>query len=1059
MDDRRHPPATADAAVMSEYFETMRQFLETQERVMAAFMGQAQAGNWRPALRPQRATPMPLPRAGTEMFAQAPAHKPLAATPAARVEPPVAAAEPATAKVAEATALAPAARGASHSVPAPGASVSREKMIEMILAIIEDKTGYPKDMVGLDQNLEADLGIDSIKRIEVVGAMLQALPEPYRVALNESRSKLNTQPTLNGMLELLTSVKIGGEATVPFDLAGTGAPVATGSHPSRHIIQAEAEPVADGTAATRLAQGEFVVAGEGGDIAQALASRLQQLGCSVQFVTPALLRDEPALLAWCRSQGNAPLAGVIHLGALDGAALDLDAGAANWRAELLACEKSGFLLLRELGARLGAGAHVLVATGLGGRFGRDGTHPALALQGGSVGLLKSVQEERPELRVKAVDVDPEQDADSIAATLLRELELVGGRIEVGYPGGVRTVFRTVPAQAQAADSASTLEGIVVLATGGARGITAETLRELARPGNTLVLTGRGELPAREPAELEPLAGADALRRHFIAQVRSGRIELTPAQIGRHVQQLLALREMRANIADFRASGAKVEYRAIDVTDEAAMASLLGDLYAHHGRIDGVVHGAGVIEDKLLAEKTSESWSRVVETKVFGLLLLARYLRPESLRFLTAFSSVAGRYGNSGQSDYAAANELMNRLCCQLSARWGGKVNVHALCWGPWGPTRHGAGMVTAETEAKFAAKGVTLVDARLGRELLAAELRRRPGGPVEIVCGQGPWERHEAEVGRIVPAPLHAEGPSRGALIGAARVTSRPTGQQLLELELDQRHLYLQEHAIDGMPVLPAAAALEIVAESAATLWPGWKVVEVRDFRLMKGVEFKTPRRALQVLVSPPPYGSSEGFEVNATLQSDLGNGRALAHYRGIVRLQQQLPRGERVRDGQHADRSLTARKAYGEWLFHGPRFQVIDEVRGISEVGASCRVHPTQPASWLQGSAARTQAWCFDPALLDGAAQMVWLWSRWRQDASALPSRFGRVVRYREKLPERLTMVYEALPSADAGLVRGTATFVDEAGDPVLLVEELESIASAALNRLGGTARTAIEA
>ena len=57
-----------------------------------------------------------------------------------------------------------------------------------------------------------------------------------------------------------------------------------------------------------------------------------------------------------------------------------------------------------------------------------------------------------------------------------------------------------------------------------------------------------------------------------------------------------------------------------------MASLFGDLYARHGRIDGVVHGAGVIEDKLLADKTSDSWSRVVDTKVVGLLLLARHVR-------------------------------------------------------------------------------------------------------------------------------------------------------------------------------------------------------------------------------------------------------------------------------------------------------------------------------------------------------------------------------------------------------------------------------------------------
>ena len=290
-------------------------------------------------------------------------------------------------------------------------------------------------------------------------------------------------------------------------------------------------------------------------------------------------------------------------------------------------------------------------------------------------------------------------------------------------------------------------------------------------------------------------------------------------------------------------------------------------------------------------------------------------------------------------------------------------------------------------------------------------------------------------------------------------MTTKPTGQQILDLHLDERHLYLQEHAIDGTPVLPAAAALEIVAEAAASLWPGWKVVEVRDFKLMKGVELKTPRRELRVVVEPPPYGSSEGFEVHATLQSDLGNGRALAHYRGVLRLEQQFPQGERVPQAAHADRSLTARKAYDEWLFHGPRFQVIDEVRGISEAGANCSVHPSHPALWLGGATPPAQSWCFDPALLDAAAQMVWLWSRWRQGTSALPSRFGRVVRHRDALPRRLAMVYEALPSADPGLVRANVAFVDEAGETVLAVEELESIASAALNRLGGTARTAVEA
>jgi hypothetical protein len=92
---------------------------------------------------------------------------------------------------------------------AADAGFDREKLADLLLGIIEEKTGYPRDMVGLDQGLEADLGIDSIKRIEVVGATLQLLPEAMREALTPNRSKLNTQPTLNGMLDILVQAAPG----------------------------------------------------------------------------------------------------------------------------------------------------------------------------------------------------------------------------------------------------------------------------------------------------------------------------------------------------------------------------------------------------------------------------------------------------------------------------------------------------------------------------------------------------------------------------------------------------------------------------------------------------------------------------------------------------------------------------------------------------------------------------------------------------------------------------------------------------------------------------------
>ena len=1075
MDDRRPLPATADSAVMSEYFETMRQFLETQERVMSAFMGESAGA--RPAVRQhQRSNPaLIVPRvadyAQPQVAVQPPAAPPVVAAPAPAPvvavapspSPSPAVAAPASKPVV--AAAAPAAQVAAAAKPKvtteASSSISRDKMVDLLLGIVEEKTGYPRDMVGLDQNLESDLGIDSIKRIEVVGAMLQALPEGYKQALSESRSKLNTQATLNGVLDLLSQAQIGGAVTVPFELAEAGTRAAVVSQPPRHVIQSEREAVSE-SASRHLLVGHFLITRDRGGVADLVAKQLVARGCTVGFVEHDLLTREASLLQWCTEQraNLQSLGGIIHLAPLSADWLAPDATLDAWRRELMVNEKSLFVLLHEFSALLAPGAHVLSASGLGGCFGRDANSArGLSLQSGAVGMLKSLREERPELKVKAVDIDLVQPPEAIAQVLFSEIELDGGRQEVGYPNGERTVFRTVAITA-AADPAgeSKLHDLVVLATGGARGITAEVLREVALPGNTLILTGRSALPETEPAELAGLADAAALRAHFIAQVRSGALQLKPADIQRHVDAVIALREIRSNLADFRSRGATAAYRAVDVTDDAAMLALVRDIEAQYGAISGVVHGAGVIEDKRLADKNSASWSRVVDTKVLGLLLLQKHVKPDALRFFSAFSSVAGRYGNSGQSDYATANELMNRLCMQLQQRWGARVNVNALCWGPWGATEFGAGMVTADTEAKFAEKGVALVTAAVGRQLFKDELQRAPGASVEIICGGGPWEQHEAALGVIRqadPAPARA---SIGPLLGAATITARPTGDQVLALTLDARHLYLQEHCIDGTPILPAAAALELMAESAKVLWPGWKVVEVRDFKLMKGVELKEPTRRLTVLINPPPYGSSEGFEVNASLQSELSGGKAMTHYRCVVRLEQQIPAALPGEVSVHSEQHLSVAKAYGEWLFHGPRFQVIDAIDGLSAAGSAAQVHATHPSQWLSGVAPESAGWVFDPALIDAAAQMAWLWARAFRDESALPARFGRVARYRDTLPPNMTMVFDRVMVADESLVRANVSFIDSDGVVVMSIDDLESVSSAALNRLGGTARVAVE-
>jgi hypothetical protein len=182
MEQRRSPPGGGDPAVMAEYFETMRHFLETQERVIATYLGADASGVARALPRPRSQQALPLPR-----YAEPDAWSPrrvMAAEPVAtrRRQPRAASRSLRRARSRARTGQPRRARperlngvNGAHGVIAvngsakekPAVRLDRGKLTDMLLAIIEEKTGYPRDMVGLDQSLESDLGIDSIKRIEV----------------------------------------------------------------------------------------------------------------------------------------------------------------------------------------------------------------------------------------------------------------------------------------------------------------------------------------------------------------------------------------------------------------------------------------------------------------------------------------------------------------------------------------------------------------------------------------------------------------------------------------------------------------------------------------------------------------------------------------------------------------------------------------------------------------------------------------------------------------------------------------------------------------------------
>ena len=164
-----------------------------------------------------------------------------------------------------------------------------------------------------------------------------------------------------------------------------------------------------------------------------------------------------------------------------------------------------------------------------------------------------------------------------------------------------------------------------------------------------------------------------------------------------------------------------------------MAALIQELQSQGG-IDGVIHGAGIIDDKLVRDKTPESFDRVFGTKVDSASILARHLDPESLKFCAFFASIASRYGNRGQSDYAAANEVLSKLAHALDRGWPGRV--FAVAWGPWAEV----GMVS-HLEKHLVKRGLKLIPPDEGAKRFADELEHGKKGESEVLIAGG--EEHE----------------------------------------------------------------------------------------------------------------------------------------------------------------------------------------------------------------------------------------------------------------------------------------------------------------------------
>jgi myxalamid-type polyketide synthase MxaE and MxaD len=291
-----------------------------------------------------------------------------------------------------------------------------------------------------------------------------------------------------------------------------------------------------------------------------------------------------------------------------------------------------------------------------------------------------------------------------------------------------------------------------LITGGLGGIGVEVARWLARQGaRRLILLGRTPLPPR---------------------ARWGQIQETREQ--RMIQAVRGLEAM----------GVDVHYAAIDVADEEQLRSFL-DQYRLDGwpPIRGIVHAAGVIDDRMLTALAAESLRAVMRPKATGGWLLHRLFEDQPLDFFVLFSSVGSLIGQVGQGSYAAANAVLDALAHYRRARGLPAVSINWGAWNGLGFAATGGGRRVID---HLNAQGMIGFSARRGLEALAQVLQsERP----QVVVQPIDWARLRQSA--VKTNRLLIDLIEESSDLSEQRVSEKSLRATLLELAPTQRRAAL----------------------------------------------------------------------------------------------------------------------------------------------------------------------------------------------------------------------------------------------------------------------------
>jgi acyl transferase domain-containing protein/NAD(P)-dependent dehydrogenase (short-subunit alcohol dehydrogenase family)/acyl carrier protein len=923
--------------------------------------------------------------------------------------------------------------------------IGRKDIQKNMLEVVSELTGYPVEMLDPTMDIEADLGIDSIKRVEILSSFEEKMPGMPQVS-NEIMGELKTLGQIIDYLVTLSNTTTSEDSTIvsteeqeSLDVSYTY-PSESKQEPEeiveeveRQIISIVEKPLTMENPITIPQDRIVYILDDQTGLGKEIANVLGRREIKTSLISGNLFADPEKLQKTLVNAG-----GLILIP-------DVDLLTDRFNKKSFWNEKDELFLKNSfIAANLSAksliesaseeGGLFTTITRLDGSFGFAGQGILHPLQGGLAGLAKTAAIEWENVCCHAIDVAPTwKDIEAAALAVCNEI-LHKGPIEVGLGESHRCILELTLAPSPEGRILLD-EKDVIIVTGGARGVTAActyTLAKHAKP--TIILMGRSQLPAPEPTWLKTIIDESAMKKAILQNEFSGK-KVTPVQVNQVFNKYMGGREIMKNLSRLKATGATVEYISVDVRDIGAVNSILKDVRSNYGPIRGIIHGAGVLEDRFIKDKTIEQFSRVFDTKAKGLSVLMEATAKDKLKYLVFFSSVAARIGNKGQVDYAMANEVLNKIA-QQEAFSRKNCRVISINWGPWD-----GGMVTPSLKKEFSRMNISLIPIKEGAMSMLYEMMGDKTSPVEVVIGATITPDHP-----ISDMTAQASEPVKN------QKQTQKNGDAPLhpfEQSLDvDTYPILEAHVLDEKPVVPFAIIAEWFGHAAMREKPGYTFCGIDDMRLLSGIKLQKNKNKIIRMIPGETQQNGKFIEIGFQLVNGAQNGKKTIHSKAKAILSDTIDSPPSFTMPELANESKYSKsldESYDKILFHGAQLRGIQKIIGYSHNGMVAELSnaPT-PDNWIKNP--YRQKWITDPLVLDAAYQMAILWCHETTGLVSLPSYSASYRQYQEEFPaDGVTAILEVKELTDHKM-KGNFTFLNSDNRIVAAITGYEAIMDASL-------------